>query len=74
MRPLRSTVRILREVGSGAMKEPAVEDEGASSRSCHLHLVRAIVLVRPASELVTTRHDAGRTVFDGEVVQHPKRH
>ena len=63
---------ILREVRSGAMKESAVENEGAASRACHLDLVRAIVLVRPASELVTTRHDAGRTVFDGEVVQHPK--
>ena len=35
------------------MKEPAVEDESAAGRACHLDLVRAVALVRTASELVT---------------------
>ena len=64
--------RILREVGASAMKEPAVEDEAAAGRAYHLHLVRAIVLVRSASALVAAGHDEGRTVLASEVVQHPK--
>ena len=63
---------ILREVGARSMKEPAVEDEAVTGRAYHLHLVRAIVLVRTASALVAAGHDEGRTVFGGEVVQHPK--
>ena len=67
--PLSS--RILREVGSGSMNEPAVEDEAVAGRACHLHLVLQVVLVRSASELVGAGHDPGCTVLAGEVVQHP---